>query len=102
MTLSEYLSAPPRFLPASENQVGIVENEAYLSLLYRKNSLHGIGQWRQKTVQDRTSLLRQKASQIAPVVGSPGWPVFPCCALSLFALYRFPVLRELFGSILPV
>ena len=44
MTLSEYLSAPPRFLPASENQVGIVENEAYLSLLYRKNSLHGIGQ----------------------------------------------------------
>lgn len=101
MTLFEYLSAPPRFLPASENQVGIVENEAYLSLLY-KNSLHGIGQWRQKTVQDRTSLLRQKASQIAHVVGSPGWPVFPCCALSLFALFRFPVLRELFGSILPV
>ena len=59
MTLFEYLSAPPRFLPASENQVGIVENEAYLSLLYeRKNSLHGIGQWRQKTVKDRTSLLR--------------------------------------------
>ena len=57
MTLSEYLSAPPCF-PASENQVGIVEHETYLSLLYRKNSLHGIGQWRQKTVQDRTSLLR--------------------------------------------
>ena len=56
MTPSKNLSAPPRF-PASENQVGIVENEAYLSLLY-KNSLHGIGQWRQKTVQDRTSLLR--------------------------------------------
>ncbi len=31
MTLSEYLFAPPCF-PASENQVGIVENEAYLSL----------------------------------------------------------------------
>ena len=33
MTPSKNLSAPPRFLPASENQVGIVEKEAYLSLL---------------------------------------------------------------------
>ncbi len=32
MTPSKNLSAPPRFLPAFENQVGIVENEAYLSL----------------------------------------------------------------------